>query len=285
MTDTIPTKLPRRTGLTLVELIIATTVMAMTALALAMLADAVRLTDRHVTGQGTATQHARVAIDRVNRIVREAWATEQFPGVVVFADEVSGWRFPDTIVVWYPDPDLTNDGGNLIYPDGTPTNPEGLPLYRELVIFCPNPDDPSEFLQITVPDDTTEVPADTSVLATEIDLIKADADATRVVLTDLMHVGEVTELAAHARGRQRGAVRFEVAYRPSESEWTQFKAGNLAWTSIQWPQSIYGSDSGLRQVWLRTELQLDSQADESGQAYAVPFFGSAAVYYRMQKSS
>ena len=180
----LPTQIPRRSGLTLVELLITTTVMAVTALALATLADAVRITDQHVAGQGTATQHARVVIDRIGRIAREAWASEQFPGIMVFDDEVSGWRFPDTVVIWYPDPELT-DGGNIVYPDGTPTNPDGLPLFRELVIFCPNPDNPSELLQITVPGDTNEVPADTGSLASEIDLIKVDANATRVVLTDV----------------------------------------------------------------------------------------------------
>lgn len=283
MTDTTPTALPRRAGLTLVEVLIASTVMAMTALALATLADAVRITDQHVTGQGTATQHARVVIDRIDRVAREAWASEQFPGVIVIADEVSGWRFPDTVVIWYPDPDLTDASENLIYPDGIPINPEGSPLYRELVIFCPNPNDPAELLQITLPDDTTVVPTDTATLAAEIDLIKADANATRVVLTDLIHVGTVTELGAHVAGRQRAAVRFEVEYRPSESEWTQFKAGNVAWSAIQWPQSIYGSESGLRQAWLRTELQLDSQSGDSAEVYTVPFFGSAAVYYRVKK--
>ena len=275
----------QRTGLTLVEVIIATTVMAMTALALATLADAVRITDQHVAGQGTATQHARVVTDHINRVVRQAWATEQFPGVVVFADEVTDWRFPDTVVVWYPDPELTDSSNNLLHADGTPANPDGLPLIRELVIFCPNPSNPAELLQITVPDDATEVPADTASLEAEIDLIKADTSATRVVLTDLIHVGEVTEVAANARGRLRAAVRFEVEYRPSENDWAQYKAGNIAWNALEWPQSIYGNDSGLRQVWLRTELQLDSQDGQNSQSYTIPFFGSAAVYYQLPKSS
>ena len=64
-----------------------------------------------------------------------------------------------------------------------------------------------------------------------------------------------------------------------------------AWSAIRWPQSLYGNDAGFRQVWLRTELQLNSQSDESNDTeeesledFAVPFFGSAAVYYRMRKS-
>jgi hypothetical protein len=292
MTKPIPSRRSPRIGLTLIEVLIATTVMAMTALALATLADAVRITDQHITGQGTATQHARVVIDRVNRTVREAWANEKFPGVVVLADAVSGWRFPDTVVVWYPDPKLTDGSGNLVYPDGTPSNPDGMPLYRELVIFCPNPDEPTELLEITVPDDTDEVPTDLATLATEIDALKADDDATRVELTDLLYVGEVTELARNAQGRRRAAVRFEVEYSPSETQWTQFQAGTLAWDAIEWPQSIYGNESGMRQVWLRTELQLDSaetdsdddSAEQAIQEFAVPFLGSAAVYYRMRKS-
>jgi prepilin-type N-terminal cleavage/methylation domain-containing protein len=279
-------------GLTLIEVLIATAVMGMTALSLATLADAVRVTDEHVTSQGDATQHARVAIDRVNATVRQAWANEKFPGVIVFSDQVSGWRFPDTAVVWYPDPELTDGSGNLLYPDGKPANPDGLPLFRELKIFCPNPADPSELLEITVPDDTSVVPADLVSLAGEIEAIKADATATRVQLTNLLRTAEVTEVARDAQGRYRGAIRFEVEYRPTESEWTQFQAGNLAWNAIRWPQSLYGKDSGFRQVWLRTELQLNLQPNESEEGsdanshedFAVPYFGSAAVYYPMRKS-
>ena len=277
----------RRRGLTLIEVMIATAVMAMIALALATLADAVHVADKHVEGQGTTTQHARVAIDRINRVVRQAWANEKFPGVVVFAEQLSGWRFPDTLVVWYPDPELT-DGGSVVYPDGTPTNPDGLPLYRELVIICPNPGNPNELLEITVPNDTATVPADMSSLANEIDLIKADNSATRVVLTDLVRVAEVTELAADAAGRNRAAVRFEVEYSPTESRYSQFLTSSIAWDAIEWPQSIYGNDSGMRQVWLRTELQLISRPDiddpSAQQQLAVPYFGSAAMNYRLRKS-
>ena len=183
---------------------------------------------------------------------------------------------------------MTDADGYLVYPDATPANPDGLPLFRELVIFCPNPDEPSELLEITVPDDTSEVPTDRALLTIAIDAIKSDEDATRVELTDLLRVGAVTELAHDAEGRNRAAIRFEVEYRPSEAEWTQFQAGTLAWNAIQWPQSIYGNDSGLRQVWLRTELQLNLKEDESEdvsvEEFTSPFFGSAAVNYRMRKS-
>ena len=56
---------------------------------------------------------------------------------------------------------------------------------------------------------------------------------------------------------------------------------------MPWVQGVYGSQSGLRQAWLRFELQLmpseiSADRDSSGQQ-AIPFFGSAAVYYEMHR--
>ncbi|MCG8583453.1 MAG: hypothetical protein MI757_01920, partial [Pirellulales bacterium] len=133
------------------------------------------------------------------------------------------------------------------------------------------------------PNDTTVVPSDTASLANEIDLIKADSDATRVVLTDLVHVGEVTEVAVNASGRNRAAVRFEVEYRPSESEWASYKAGSITRSALEWPQSVSGNNAGMRQVWLRTEIQLDTQVGQTDEVFTAPYFGSAAVYYRLEK--
>ena len=111
--------------------------------------------------------------------------------------------------------------------------------------------------------------------------MKASNSTQRVVLTTLMRTGSVTDLATTS---WRGAVRFETRLRPSQSEWDSYQDGTLAWDELSWVQGIYGSQTGLRQVWLRTELQLT--AGETANAAAgqyVPSFGSAALYYEMHK--
>jgi hypothetical protein len=85
----------------------------------------------------------------------------------------------------------------------------------------------------------------------------------------------------------RGAVRFERELRPSATDWTRYTQGTLAWNNLAWPQGIYGTHTGLRQVWVRTELQLMPgedvlKADPQGQR-AIPFLGSGTLHYELKK--
>jgi len=80
----------------------------------------------------------------------------------------------------------------------------------------------------------------------------------------------------------RAALRFEARYRPSWEEYAAYKAGTTAWSALGWPQSIYGPNMGLRQAWLRIELQLAAE-EENTQPESYPFFGSAALYYPLSK--
>ena len=109
-----------------------------------------------------ATQHARVALDRITRTIYGATANEQFPGCIVVAETINGWRYPDTLVIWRP--------------NGAAANPNGLPRYCELVIYCPHPNNPNQLVEITAPTDTRTVPAvtDTSSWQSEIAAIKIE---------------------------------------------------------------------------------------------------------------
>jgi hypothetical protein len=86
---------------------------------------------------------------------------------------------------------------------------------------------------------------------------------------------------------ERGAIRFDLRQRPSDAQWQDYKNGSLAWDEIDWVQGIYGTKTGLRQVWCRIELQLDAGSaaeidDETSQS-AITFFGSAAIYHELRK--
>lgn len=258
--------------MTLAELLIAVSLMVIVVGTLAALAKGIQQGFEYTEGHGLATQHARVVLDRIASKVREATANEQFPGVIVVAESVGSWRFPDTLVVWHP--------------DGDPADPDGLPRYNELVIYCPNWSRPNQLVEITAPGDTRTVPpvTDRAQWATEIEAIKRSDSSRVVTLTGLMRTGLAPESATTS---WRGAVRFETRLRPSESEWDEYKAGNLDWAALAWVQGICGSQTGLRQVWLRTELQLmpgeTAAAGQSAGGQAVPFLGSAALYYEMHK--
>jgi prepilin-type N-terminal cleavage/methylation domain-containing protein len=257
-----------RRGLTLVELLIASAIMAMTVAALAGVAKAVRLGAAHGDGQAQAVQHARVALDRIARMAREATASPVFPGFLVVAETEGGWRFPDTLVVWHP--------------NGTAVNPDGLPRFDELTIYCPHPDHPEQLVEITAPSDTRTAPSvdDATTWASEISAIKRSSSSQVVTLTNLLRVCAVG-------ASQRGAARFETRLRPTAAQWTSYKAGTLAWGDMPWVQGICGSQTGLRQSWVRIELQLMPGAtaaaqDPQGQQ-AIPFFDSAAIYYEMHR--
>jgi hypothetical protein len=252
----------------LIELLIASAVMAMTMAALAALGKAVQVNAAYGDGHGQAVQHARVAIERITRMAREATASPSFPGFLVLTEAEAGWRFPDTVVIWHP--------------SGSPVDPNGLPRFNELIIYCPDPEDPHQLVEITAPSDTRTVPAlsDLTTWASRIDGIKNASSSQMVMLTDLMRSCPVGT-------GFRGAVRFESRLRPSAEEWTSYQAGDLDWDDLPWVQGLYGSKTGLRQAWLRIELQLMPGAtvigDDPGGQQAMAFLGSAALYFQMRK--
>jgi hypothetical protein len=215
------------------------------------------------------TQHARVSLERITRVVNKAHANDKFPGAAVFATTVSGWRFPDTLVVWKP--------------ASQPVNPEGLPLFSELVVFCPDATQPNRLLEITNTADTRPVPAltDTATWASELATLKASTTARKLLLTDLMRTAVLTAGSPNPRG----CVRFEIEQRPTASEWASYKSGTTAWDELSWVQDIYGSQSGLARAWTRIELQVVPGASAAGVTaqQVLPFLESAAVYYELHK--
>jgi prepilin-type N-terminal cleavage/methylation domain-containing protein len=255
----------QRRAVTLVELLIAMAVMSIICGALGMLATTVYTASEYGEGNSTANQHGRVVIERIERIVRQAVANEDHPGIAVLSDRVGSWTFPDTLIVWTVD-----------------TNDDNLPQMRELVVFCPDPSQPQELLELTDPNDTTTVSLrdeDASSLRTAVDRLR-QSPGKRVLLTELVRVAKV--------GVQwRAAVRFHRELRPSGADWQAYKSGSTAWEQLPWVQDIKGSSFGLRQSWVRFELQLmpshsDVDGDVSGQETLI-LFGSAALYYQMQR--
>jgi len=259
-------------GMTLVETLLALAIVSMIAVAMAGLATAVQVNNRYTEGHAVAVQHARVALERIERMASEATANEQFPGFLVIEDYVGTWRFPDTLVVWHP-----RAGTSA-------ADPRGLPRFSELVLYYPEPRQPAQFLEVTLPDDTRTVPSpdDAAAWTTEIARIKDGRLGQRVVVTDRVRACVASN---GSNAAPRGAVRFESRLRPSADEWSQYRKGTLPWQKLSWVQGIYGSRTGLRQAWLRIELQLTPRgsADSPDTEPAAAFFGSAALYYEMRQ--
>jgi type II secretory pathway pseudopilin PulG len=275
-----------RWGLTLLELLIALSVMVMIVGTLGGLARAVQSGAEYSEAHAVATQHARVALERITRNVEEAFANERFPGILVIAEQVGPWRFPDTLVVWHPDASVL-----AAHPERLPLDDSNrLPYHDELIVYCPAPDQPNYLVEIrssrSVPlsDNPAGWPAEIQVFKDEMSLDTgvfsgelAASGYPAVTLTPFVRACPVTDSAGAA---QRAAVRFESRLRPSDEEWND---SSLPWEELSWMQGIYGSKTGMRQAWLRIELQLlpGDTADSRGQA--IPFFGSAAVCYPMHR--
>ena len=263
----------RRNAVTLVELLLAMSVMSMMVVALGTLTAAVQQSGEYTRGVGMMVRHAQVAMERIERTIAESTATAEFPGVAVFIDTVEGVEFPDTLVVWHP--------------ETPPVHPNGPPLFRELVIYCPDPGRPNRLLEITIPNDHRLTPpvADVSQWLDELDSIKTSGTSNKVELTSLLRAAELKRPNLREMERRRGCIRFELMIRPSALEWLDHQAGKRLWKEMSWVNDIYTSNSGLRQSLCRIEMQLQPEqippnSDPKGN-HSLPFFGSAVRYYNL----
>ena len=257
----------RRLGLSLMELLIAVSIMSGIAASVGAVAMAVQTSNDYNQSHDLAVQHGRVALLRIRRTIREATFTDDFPGFASFSEFIGPWEFPDTLVVWHPQKTASN-------PQGLPANVDGPPLFEELVIFAPDPNAPDHFLEITLPGDNQPVPdwSDTAFWSAELVAIKTSDTVKKVVLTDHLRVAQVSD-ASLSLPEERGVAQFLV--RPTRAEWDAFNsdADPLTWTDV------YGQQRGVRQSWCEIEFQLESKTI-SVTPQTIPFFGSAAVYFQ-----
>jgi len=253
----------RRRGLTLTELLIAGTIMAMLVAGMGSLVTAVHGTNGYCRGQAVAAQHARVALDRIDRAMHQAEASGEFPGCLVITETIGGFDFPDTLVIWSP-------------PDNAAA-PAGLPRVHELALYCPDPAAPAALVEIRSPNNANVCPAvaDEAAWATLIAGIKASESSVKMQLTDRLRTAAIN-------GGLRGCVRFDVLMSPSASQWSQYRSGMRAWKDIAWPLDYYSTQTGMRRVACQTELQILPGESSDGET-AAPFFGSSTLTYELSR--
>jgi hypothetical protein len=261
----------RRCGLTLAELLVATTIMLLIATAVATLASTVQSTNSFCQGYTVSGQHARVALSRVQRTVESATASEQFPGFIIVTEQAGAQELPSTLVVWSP--------------VAAPVNPIGLPLINEIVVYSPNPARPNELLEIRSPTDVSIVPAATDVGSwrTLTDQLKSSTSTVKVVLTTRLRTAPLTGSYSESLtpADLRGVVRFRRLIAPTDQDWARYRAGTKNWQDLNWPLDSYRLTSGTRAVVCQTEIQIAPGSMASAPTTAIPFYGSASITYEL----
>jgi hypothetical protein len=263
----------------MVELLMAMSVMVLIGGVVAGLASAVYTANDYCQGVANATQHGRVALERIQQTVRTATASETFAGCAMLETVLDSYRVADTLVVWHP-------------ADGVPANASGPPLARELFIYAPDPSDARQLVEI-IPSagDARAMPLpsdDHAAWAIFINGLKSSGSSTKTVLTELLRVANVTSNTGSGPVTAlRGGVQFECRAAPSAASWSAYRAGTVAWNALPWPQGLYGPRTGIRQVSVDVELQLMPRQTAAGHVSAasqvMPMFGSATLYYDLSK--
>jgi hypothetical protein len=261
---------PRR-GLTLAELLVAGTVLVLIGGACATLSFAVYSSYEVCRSQATAAQHARVAIDRIEKAVAEATASESFPGCLVVNYSADGHTFPDSLAVWRP--------------TGAAADRAGLPRVNELVVFSCDSSAPNRLLEMTWPTNASVVPSPSNEVLwlTLIESFHISTETIKNQLTDRLRVGTVdsTPLLEGLTSTPRGMIRFKRIMAPAESQWSQYRNGQIAWQNIDWPLDLFSTQTGLRTVNLQVELQIVS--GQEARPDPLPFLGSANLSYTLRK--
>lgn len=255
-----------RRGLSLTELLASVLILSLIAASLAGVATAVRSSNSYCTGQTQAAQHARVTLARLESNLAGATANESFPGCRVFTTTVSGSTFPDALVIWKP---LT-----------TALAPTGLPRVNELLLYTWNPSTANELIEIRDTANTAAAPAWTATSSwnTLVANLKSSNTATRTVLTTRL---QTAKPAANAGAR--GAVRFLILAAPTDAQWTNYRAGTIAWDDLDWPLDRYGQSYGSRIVACQIELLMSASDSTTSTTTVVPFFGSASFSYQLSR--
>lgn len=255
-----------RRGLTLPELLASVLILALIAASLGGVASAVRTSTAYCSGRTQAAQHARVTLARLESNIAGVTANENFPGCRVFSTTVSGYTFPDTLVIWKP---LT-----------TAVAPTGLPRVNELLLYTFNPSAVNELIEIRETANTAAVPdaAATSSWNTLISTLLSSNSATRTVLTTRLHTAK-----PGVANNARGCVRFLMLAAPTDTQWASYRAGTTAWGALDWPLDRYGSTSGSRMIALQIELQMDASDGTVAAGNVLPFFGSAQYSYQLSR--
>lgn len=257
--------------MTLIELMVAATVMSLVAVVMGGLVTAVDTARRHVDGLQTATSQGRLAIDRIRDAVGRAGVYRigtgaTIPGVAVVQEGDQS----AILVVW------TGGRESNFAEQGLFTR---RPKASELVIYMPDTNAPEQLVEIVVNGNESEVDfgAAAAQFAMRIGGLINSVSAEKITLCDrLREVSDGAEPVA--------AIRFAVEATPSTGEINTAVTDSSDWRALPWVSGASTRTSGLRQLLVRIEIQIATLRDAGETSSAsLPLFGAAELRYQHYK--
>ena len=265
---------PARSGMTLIELMVAASVMSLVAVVLAGIVTALDTARSHVEGLHEATALGRFAVGRIHDAVNRTGTyrigtNETVPGIAVVANDDR----PEILVLW-------TGGRETSLAETSPL--ARLPRANELVIVTSDPADPRQLIELVVPTATDNVDFTASTFATRVRQLIGSTSAEKVTLCDRTRV---LRWPATESGAVVAAVRFEWEASPSSSQIAATTPGTAEWRALPWAGGVSTSNSGLRQIALRIELQVVNYGAPAADVAtpSLPVFGSAVRRYLHRK--
>ncbi len=302
-------------GMTLAELLISLTILSIMSVVLAGMSNAVNSAWSYTKGVEDSDLQARAAVERIEYMISQTGVYDLAGqptrvGMAVVRRPVGTNQIPDVLVLW--------TGGRS---GGMSANGvlQRLPTVGELLIYTWDAQSPSQLIEVAFPGQTAAFDFAASDLATTVANLLTSNAAEKIPLCDRLRLSSLsnsssavaapimppvsgaesifsmygasvpsessssssTSTATAASTQSIGNARFTLTLTPTDSELASAAPQTTAWMQLSWPQGTFGNRSGIRQVTLQIELQVepDGIVRASDTVSAIPFFGSASLRY------
>ncbi len=268
----------RRSGLTLVELLMAMAISSMLIVALGGIVTATQSAWTHTRGIEDTQAQVTAAFDRIKMMVSQAgiYQVSSQPPQVGIGVVTHSWNYidiPNTLVVW------TGGRNGGISDSGTLTR---LPKMNELLIYTIDPNDSYNMVEIALPGSTLDVDFNSSSFSNTIRTAITSNQAESALLCNRLKKSQYI-LSGKPWGPNTGNLLFGIIKTPSDSSLSGVSAGTSSWMNLNWPQGTVSANTGLRQISVLYEAHIDvmerTSLNEENSTTALPFFGSCSRLY------
>ena len=270
-----------RAGFTFVELISSMAILTMTMTVLSGLMLAISQAWDHSTALEEGRKQSQATIGRISWMVQQAGTYRMAGqstalGIATISQTWLYYQAPSILVIW--------SGGTT----GGMANSgvlSRLPVASELVVYAPDAQSPSKFVEMTFPGNSTQVDFLSTSFTTTMNTLMTWPNRKSVKLCDRLRVTPGQNLGMFS-SPSIGNSRFEVTYSPTDTQLASASPGSQNWNDLPWAQGMVGEDYGLRTANVRIELLLerDPAKPQTDNSYttALPFYGSVNRQYVFQ---
>ena len=272
----------RRRGFTLAELLLASVILTLVLSVLAGVTQAVHTAWNYSTTREDCRLEAQAAVERIQWMLRQAGTYRLAGGPTVFGVRSvtigsNNEAAPAVLVIWSGG----RNGG--LASQGVLSR---LPRINELVIYGCDPQQPREFVELTIPGNTQPIAFNSPLFADNIKSLMAATGQDRIRLCRRIRIAPLT-IAENWPGlggvNQMGLVRMDAGMTPTDDAIAAASPGTTAWQELPWSQGLVSPAGGLRAVRVLIELQLEPAPEhvrtDAGESLAIPFFGLASARY------